>query len=966
MDQKAKDNYLELNRWCRAQLFNEGASGKRVFLDLDSFRSSNFQESSNGTEPPFEKTLLEIVAQIIVTKSYVGERIFRFIDTELVLWKAHCKKNGYTIDNPPPLIPLLLAFVLAAERMGEDGRNSLDYYSQLVSVLSLPPNQRNDLQSEFRGQVIQYFQELADWLGRFEGLFGIPTFPDRRTNQEYVEVAIRQALIRSADRSKLEQLFKKSNFFPNQQIPPDEMISYIQEWEASYAPLSVYFWRHFSNQKTRASIAKAVSEELASWDGSAQVRLRSESEQFNALACATFTRGIFGDEFKLELLAEIPADLINSTWAAEEFGSAKTTFEYRSAGLFALNVEGVNPHSLFFESFRATNSENKHQITRRSEPLIVMTKNSISGNFDEVERPSQGQESLILAINLQADTLESLEHYLAAHARQGFKKYSHNEISDIPSGWLLYSDLQIISTSSETKFTELFPQLLLPVTRTMLQLEGGIGLRDNTNTYIQGYLPKVTAISSTYLVLRLKISSFRAGDEGQVFSTNTGSLRVDLNSIEGLDESFQVQLFEGIDAKPVRTSRLLIKSSYRIQNIRSIKYIKHEISEKNPLAVLSGIPIEVGQTSQVVLKDLFIGSVISPPQVTAPPERLVVNQSNSGLMRAGITKGKIASCVNRGSHKWHLEKTTAEKRKWDAAHCTDCKKQTRFRTTAPSKQSGNSTSRNVEPQIDLLSELLVQQAPKIEEAIPFDLESVRLVLRLVGSGNYPKLQKLIGQFSAVSREQDLILLLESMSLINTVRDRYGKIETWAVNPELTLTSENTSVSGSSDDQGLSTRHDISRHLVSICPNLSQVAAAISFASIASFVSIERFELTTLKFQKVTAVEGPGAYRFTTLTGNLYAYIGESGSYLANLQFGTPQLVKHLHALYSGKGLLSYDPITSRVYVPIGCELPGVFGKVLGILSQSPPAKVPRDGWFFWEFVDVPKDIIVELTSKLGN
>lgn len=950
------NHYLNLNKRCARILFNSENEYTRIFLDLDGFQEENNVTDDSEDMESFESILTRTVAGVVIHKASSTDRIFDDVDHQVRLWKARSRTAGYQIVEPPPVIPILLVFVLAAEKMGDDGLSSLDYYSQLLSVLALPTRLKKDLGNEYRTYAVGYFQLLADWLNKFEGRFGIPSFPDKRSSSEHVEISIRQALIRSADRRKLERLFQKSNFMAHQIMSTEEIATYIEEWEVSYAPLSVYFWRHFRNSKTRAVIAEAVAGELANWNGTCEVKVQSEDEQFTLLASVTFTQGIFGAEFSVNLIADMPHELLASDWKMAGQNSTEIWFEARSQGTVGLRAPNLHIEELLRTRMLLTSPNNKHQVKRNPDGLLILNLNSISGSFIEANCVSSGQESLVLCVDLNEARVAELESYLATHARSGFQKFTNSDVSSLPPGWILFTKVEIIVKSEGTPFLKLFPQLSLQSSKPILKLEGGVGLRDNTNTFIEGYLPNVTAISPEYLVLKVKVVDGLTGAVAAEFSSMSGSLSEDLNELEGLDGSVQIQLFVGAEPLPVRSTKLLIKSRAWIRQNNNSKLIKHELLPSNLLAVLSGEFTETEPAKKIGFMDLFIGKSCPALGNTRPPSELMSSEPLGSKPSDLQGYQELARCWVRGSHNWHLETGAKEKRTWDEARCVECKKETRFRTTGKLAESIASRSEARIHQESLSHQILIQRSPEAVPTPSFDLSSIGLLLRLVGNGTYQKLGKLLEQFSYTSDVRTIVGLLDSLGFINIIRDNYGRIEHWSVNPEITPANESDNV----------LRLDASRHLVSIVPNLSQLASTIPKASLANSTTIERFDLEALKFFKVSHAELPGAYRFITTTGNLYAFLGEATSYQGNLQFGSPQLVKHLHGLHERKLLISYDPLTQKARIPIGCELPGIYGKILGVINGTPPDKVRVGSSYFWEHSNIPEDIIGELSSKLGN
>ena len=80
--------------------------------------------------------------------------------------------------------------------------------------------------------------------------------------------------------------------------------------------------------------------------------------------------------------------------------------------------------------------------------------------------------------------------------------------------------------------------------------------------------------------------------------------------------------------------------------------------------------------------------------------------------------------------------------------------------------------------------------------------------------------------------------------------------------------------------------------------------------------------------------------------------------------GNARLVKHLSALSSGESLVGYDAAARSLYVPIGADLPGIFGRTACLASGLAPQRDEQKQLLVYR--DVPTDIAAQVIMKLST
>ena len=91
---------------------------------------------------------------------------------------------------------------------------------------------------------------------------------------------------------------------------------------------------------------------------------------------------------------------------------------------------------------------------------------------------------------------------------------------------------------------------------------------------------------------------------------------------------------------------------------------------------------------------------------------------------------------------------------------------------------------------------------------------------------------------------------------------------------------------------------------------------------------------------------------------------QEGALARECRIGSVQMVKHLAALHSGSPLVAYAPQSETLVVPMGADLPGLYGRVAVLCSGRPPMKSPRTRSLAYR--DVPLDVAEALAWLLSH
>ena len=106
---------------------------------------------------------------------------------------------------------------------------------------------------------------------------------------------------------------------------------------------------------------------------------------------------------------------------------------------------------------------------------------------------------------------------------------------------------------------------------------------------------------------------------------------------------------------------------------------------------------------------------------------------------------------------------------------------------------------------------------------------------------------------------------------------------------------------------------------------------------------ERWDPETCRFMPTLAGAGAGAFRTSRFGRRYVVRVDEEPD--SDVLVGDARVVKHLAAVVSGKRLVGYDAETQTLYVPLGADLPGLWGRAAVLCSGSRPVVDESDSSF---------------------
>jgi hypothetical protein len=127
--------------------------------------------------------------------------------------------------------------------------------------------------------------------------------------------------------------------------------------------------------------------------------------------------------------------------------------------------------------------------------------------------------------------------------------------------------------------------------------------------------------------------------------------------------------------------------------------------------------------------------------------------------------------------------------------------------------------------------------------------------------------------------------------------------------------------------------------------------------------IQRWDTSTARWESAALADRPGAYKLTG-TRTLYGIRTHQDLGRGSLGIGTVQVVKHLAALQAGTPHAAYRPASSSLLVPLGADLPGLYGRAAALCSGRLPCRLQEAPLLCYH--DVPPEIAGAIIDALSR
>lgn len=1009
--------YDAWNQAIASTMFGEEHANRPVYLDLDDDGLASIAARVEGAPIDGDpgQSLAAAVRQTLALPPRHGP-MFRLHRARELTWE----RTRRDVAEPPPVLGLLAVFVLAAEAMEKgEGMAPHNYYGRLAKILHIPDDIRPRLDHDYRAAAEDLFRGLNRWLSLNEGRYGLPTALALPPHP-YVGLPISQALVRADDRARLRRMFADLGLSPGDGMAAGDMQLLIKQWLADGHGSASLRRLWAGPLDVRARVVELALAELAVWDG-AGLAAGSTGD----LRIVAQLRGLVGRRISVSLAAEVPGTPGSRSFEAlDPAGVVLGTLDFISDGagrLTAADSTAIDSESILAGRIRLRDTVRSVELTHQPRALYVLQHDDGTGLAIERERVALGGDCLVLVMaRLRTRTEDVLDEI----ARPGWR--AEAALAGLPSGWIAISNVQVIGLPKKS-ISEYPAELgaLMPAALSQVTVGGGLSIPGAIRRWSSLRPPEIRAIAvgDASVVLAIGATSSKETTPVPIASTisNHGLAVIDLEPLALADGDYAITVFTSRRADPqIRTLRLRSSATREDARWADQPPLAHPLT-LDVTSVLSAVPTDLSDphVRGAEVSPSLPASVLTMPIGVAgrpawPDARrrgeAGINEQPAKRMVVGIVPND--DCVETGRHV--IELPEAKQSGSIRGTCLRCGLVKRYPATwyelARQRGTPSAGTRDVAA--------LVFVPPVNTPDDGADWPAVLDAVFYLGRGREPDLDRLAAQLRLEAQDQQSVVTdafirtLDVGGHIEVRRDPDGRAVEWqVVPPMLAGVSEGAfllvgwrsadyvrnlgkviqdasgridledgvagppsvwlrGVSGDAlaralDGVGLDPRPSIVERagatLAATLPRMSEVFELLPERPTPAAGSAKQWDPATARWG-VPARPPSGALRFSGFSV-AYGYVDDVQK-SSRMRVADARVVKHIAALRSGLPLIAYSSDERQLVVPLGADLPGLYGRAAVLASGRLPVANLRQGALIYP--DVPEDVASMLISKLSS
>lgn len=988
------DEYMAWNLAIANAVFPEVKEPAPVYLDLeeDVLLDLAAELSIEGGADAAVAELVEVNRWALGLNA--GRADFQRVTALLSRWAS---QQGPGAEDPPPVLPTLGLLSLAAERMaGSSSMSDTNFYGRLNELLGIESNDPK-VQNAYRPVAERLWRSLNAWLDSRHGTRGIPTA--FALGHRFVGLPMSQALLRRTDQERLPSFFAEYGFAPGSSVPPEALTDAFDAWIKTRNVVSNHVHRAWAS--SQPAVAAGLASFLTSWDGSLpndQVVARRAGRGIRlVLDVRSFPSR------RLHLEPQVPVTNSTPRTAVLDTADGSVGVDLVTAApgwaSFAPGAEIAN-ESLLTGRLRLSLADGT-TLVHQPRRVMAFAQDESSARWTSTDRVQLGQDLLLM---VRANLVDEVEPLLTDCARPGW--HWERELKGLPSGWALAQSVQIFKRPPFEGFQDL--AVLTPQSPFHTELAGGFRIPGTTKrTWHVDDQPELRLSAEQDLTARLihEVSSLADAsmDDQEVWrSQATGGLlvqpfnelclpigpyRVEVTNARGnVLSSVRFQLVSGDQREEVRWARA--------------DSVRYEFG--GPLGAL-GVPSD--DAPDVTVQGLVVTSSRAPASSHVPvpvpdrarwdgPAAIASPHSKRRITLIGVAED---SCLYTGKHRENVDYVPTDKRgkpliKYSYGRCQGCGLERRY----PTYVSKYPKKGVVRIQGSAAPRSLLPMHGKTVEDRSWDL--VIDALFYLGRGNMRDFNRIVANVEPGPLFAFRALrLLEDIGHLDVCRDAQTlDVVSWEVSPTSAVAAgDGYRLVGHWPNQwtdDVVAEHDLSlwtldvsdapanwyvtdpkdadidvvdnpaNTLVDQLPTLASIIDALPRRALPATEAVHWCDPGTGRWTPAGPMSGIGAFRINSFSSKYFIRTSRDAEH-ESIAVATAALAKHSAPLILGQPpLLAYDPSTRRLRVPLGGELPGLYGRAVVAASGIPPQR--SGGSLVYQ--DVPEDLVQRLAWLLST
>jgi len=997
-------------------VYSGGSANQPVYLNVENellLQSATLLglPSDIGT---IEKDLVTAVTRVLELQGRTADRkMFRKIQHRLDSWRRYPWNDENRDPTPPPVLPVLAVFSRAAEIMGENEEyTSQAYYRPLMGLLGVRDDDQTRLETAFRSVSEKWWDALNNWLRDMDGQMGLPTAEP--LGPRYVGIPLSQALMRDADRQLLLDFFENQRLQPGTPLSANDMMVQLRDWFARGRG-SASMKAMWKTKDGKTILTDAAIQALLSWDGtqldSGGVSRRALPPLITArlrrvgLGRAQFRfgfviRGTFNGpnslstRWQVDSSPESPKPLLDMEQLTDRLLSP-ASLEEVDADVLVSGVLRLSPHD--------ANSGSGVPIERRPQPVVVAVHLEEAGRYLEVENVRLGESHLVLvnsaARKPNGEPMFDIESLLSEIAQPGFAEVQG--VDGLPVGWTAYRDV-VVMREHDREQMALDP--LRPAQTSTLVVADGLRLpgRDRWSDRVPLTLRAVGGETSGVRIRLSRLDEVGSSDEIHTWETGESQWNGSTVNLPLRDGRYRLELRnQGSSdrAQAIATRHFELCSGQHPRQHPGFELIEYRPGLSYDEALpgeLSATPRSVGDVSAEshsgvsVIGAQTTGSRHGNSPGTRLPGAIWWRTEHTSIAQPKLTEpAPPDSCAITGSHHEIIDQHVPGQ--LDRGECQGCGRIRMYRAKAPRRRTAIIPSVTTQSSLDHLR----------SSAEPTRISGADLLDALAWLGGGP-----ISEFNTVMRQVDdsaltadeALRVMESLGHIDVRRDptdaraiswrmappclagqggnQWTLVGRWAADALATAQLRTDELGGTIafsetgwlpsrviTDLDESAANDVARasgasaaanagqEILSTLRPLVDIVREFPRVSAENIYDVEWFNPETASWRLVTNMNQPGAFRIRH--GFVTQYVLRESGDIANRTMArtTPHVAKCFAARQ--RPLISYQEESHRLHVPLGAELPGLYGRAIILMSGRPPGKALDQPLVVYENVPAP-------------
>jgi hypothetical protein len=1007
--------YLPWNEAIAHVVFSEAVAGEPVFLDLEDDVLRAVAETVGGGLSGPREALVQVVRSTL-NLAAGGQSLFSSHIAMLSNWD---RSSG---DPPPVLGLLGVLSLAALDMRDGDGFAANNYYDRLMPLLDIDTDSgKQRAIRSYRDCSALLWDALNDWLLDWQGERGLPTAYAINPAHAHVGRPMSQALLRASDRARLLDFFTELHLPPRCHLPHQDMEVLLDEWiDRPITAASHTLRLMWSHAEARDRITECACQLLEAWDGTSAVS--DGGPRTKRVYLTALLRTFPASSLEFNIVASGPDAEIGDVEVLDgdaTIGHALPTEGAPGSRWRLADPSILEPSSMLEGLLRLRADDSVYE--RRPRRVVAFRKDSLLHSYLEVERLPLGESTIILCKDELCPSLEEALACSArpGFARRsdvsgcpaGWTLYADVQIlGDLPE----FNP----STGQRWRF-EL--NVLQPIASSQLALEGGMHLPGRLHRWSSLCPPEVVVVSDTPGALEIHLGRQQSVGNTVLhtreFSTSPAVWPLaELNLPDG-DYQVVVTSARAYGQHHAESRSLRLRSADMPWPGGAAPTLRRPLhggygalgahaNVDKPHVTGPRVEATIDDTASEGAADTALPgwwAARRAPDQNATPER--------DLIRIPAVSG--TDCFHTGAHVIQLPtfygKRTSKIVKGVCRHCGLLKRYPTWLGRTPEKPpkaeltvaasskptfkagavtvvpiSGASTTTNVA--FDAMCYLRAGPATHLEQlAVQIDPSALftDAFIRAAESLGHIEVERHHRTFTIGAWEvmPPSLVELPSGSIVLTGRRSHAFVEhlTMSVKDlggELDVTAQPAApdrvrVTGltleaaelvadelrSKFDLDVAVVPSAAQRLAASLPPLSALVSSLPHQAMPSYRSAKRWDATTARWRPTTDASVPGVYQLASVT-MIYAIRDEADVERGTMRRGDARLVKHAAADATGERLVGYDEASLTLYMPLGSELPLLYGRAAVLASGMMPEPDPGQGMITYR--SVPADLAAQL------